>query len=186
MWPTNLGTVAGRIPPSEQAETGRVLGRLSDLGWGDRLRGLLGDGQPDGSVPAEMAAAMVEVLKDWATGDDRWERRPAAIVGIASSRHGRLIRSLAEHIASVGRLPLIGAVQTRPVEGRANSAHRVRALLDAIAVPEDLAEAVALVDGPILLVDDYIDSGWTMAIAARALRQAGAQAVLPLALGQSA
>jgi ATP-dependent DNA helicase RecQ len=186
MWPTNLGVVSGRIPPGEQSEPGRVLGRLSDLGWGDRLRGMLDDGRPDGPVPPGVAAAVVEVLKDWANGDQRWDRRPAAVVGISSSRHGQLIRSLAEHVATVGRLPLLGAVQTRPVDGRANSAHRVKALLEVITVPDDLATAVAEVDGPVLLIDDYIDSGWTMAIAARSLRQAGASAVLPLALGQSA
>jgi ATP-dependent DNA helicase RecQ len=38
------------------------------------------------------------------------------------------------------------------------------------------------VDGPVLLVDDLVDSGWTMVLAGRALRKAGATAVLPLAL----
>lgn len=36
--------------------------------------------------------------------------------------------------------------------------------------------------GPILLVDDLIDSGWTMAVVARMLRRSGAAAVLPLVL----
>ena len=108
----------------------------------------------------------------------------AAVVAIGSSRRPQLIGSLAEHVARIGRLPLIGTVATRPVDGRANSAHRVRALLDAVSVAPDLAAAVAEIDGPVLLIDDYIDSGWTMAIAARALRQAGAGSVLPLALGQ--
>jgi ATP-dependent DNA helicase RecQ len=35
----------------------------------------------------------------------------------------------------------------------------------------------------VLLVDDYLESGWTMALVARELRLAGAPAVLPLALG---
>ena len=35
--------------------------------------------------------------------------------------------------------------------------------------------------GPVLLVDDVIDSGWTMTVAARLLRRAGAAAVLPFA-----
>jgi ATP-dependent DNA helicase RecQ len=34
----------------------------------------------------------------------------------------------------------------------------------------------------VLLVDDVVDSGWTMTVAARLLRQAGAVAVLPFAL----
>jgi ATP-dependent DNA helicase RecQ len=39
-------------------------------------------------------------------------------------------------------------------------------------------------DGPVLLVDDVIDSGWTMTVAARLVRTAGATSVLPLALAQ--
>jgi ATP-dependent DNA helicase RecQ len=104
-------------------------------------------------------------------------------VGLQSSRHPALIRTLAAQIAKVGRLPLLGAVATAPVGGRANSAHRVRSLLDVVSVPPELAVQLAELNGPVLLVDDYVDSGWTMAIAARALRQAGATAVLPLALG---
>ena len=38
------------------------------------------------------------------------------------------------------------------------------------------------VDGPVLLVDDHIDTGWTMTVAARMLRKEGVSAVLPFAL----
>src|SRR5262249_3468445 len=105
--------------------------------------------------------------------------------GLQSSRHPMLIRTLAEHIASVGRLPLLGAMATAPVGGRANSAHRVRALLGSVSVPPELAAQVAELGGPILLIDDYVDSRCTVALAAGALRQAGATAGLPLALGLS-
>jgi ATP-dependent DNA helicase RecQ len=185
MWPTALEVVSGKIPADQQAEAGRALGRLSDLGWGERLRSLVTEGRPDGPVPDDVAAAVVAVLKDWATGTEPWAQRPVGVVGLQSSRHPMLIRTLADHIAKVGRLPLLGAVATAPVGGRANSAHRVRGLLDAITVPPQLADQLAAIDGPVLLVDDYVDSGWTMAIATRALRQAGATAVLPLALGWS-
>jgi ATP-dependent DNA helicase RecQ len=37
-------------------------------------------------------------------------------------------------------------------------------------------------NAPVLLVDDFIDTGWTAAIVARELRRAGAAAVLPFAL----
>jgi ATP-dependent DNA helicase RecQ len=183
-WPTGLTAASGRIPATEQAAPGRALGRLSDLGWGDRLRRLLAPGVPDEPVPADIAAAAVELLKDWATGEDRWQRRPVAVVVMGSSRRAVLVRSLAERIAEVGRLPMLGTVTTpaEPAGGRANSAHRVRALIDVITVPPAVAAAVASLDGPVLLVDDQVDSGWTMALAARALRRSGATAVLPLAL----
>ena len=58
----------------------------------------------------------------------------------------------------------------------------MRALHDAFLLPAELAGAVSVLDGPVLLVDDLVDSGWTMTLAGRALRRAGAPAVLPLAL----
>ena len=208
LWPTGMDAVGvplkGRIPPGEQILRGRAVGRLSDLGWGDRLRTVFAPDAPDGPIPAELAGAVVEVLKAWAHDDDRWERRPVGVVEIASSRRPELVHSVASHIATVGRLPLLGAVSSAWTRGalssapigddamssarvdglspRGNSAQRVRALHDAFTVPEPLAAQLSAVDGPVLLVDDAVDSGWTMALAGRALRAAGAPAVLPFAL----
>jgi ATP-dependent DNA helicase RecQ len=53
---------------------------------------------------------------------------------------------------------------------------------DAFTVPEPLGQAVADAGGPVLLIDDRIESGWTMTVAAKLLREAGAPAVLPLVL----
>src|SRR5207244_9163866 len=59
-WPTGLPAIgvplSGRIPPGEQPLPGRALARLTDLGWGDRLRRLLADGAPAGP-PSEEAIA---------------------------------------------------------------------------------------------------------------------------------
>ena len=58
MWPTGLPAVGvdlkGRIPAGEQASTGRALGRLSDIGWGNRLRPMLAAQAPDGPVPDDV------------------------------------------------------------------------------------------------------------------------------------
>ncbi len=63
-----------------------------------------------------------------------------------------------------------------------NSAHRLAALWPSLAIPEQVAGAVAGLGGPVLLVDDRLETGWTMTVAARLLRKAGATAVLPLVL----
>ncbi|MEG3634074.1 RecQ family ATP-dependent DNA helicase [Micromonospora palythoicola] len=194
LWPTGLESVGvplkGRIAPAEQALPGRAVGRLSDLGWGGRLRGLVGPGAPDGPVPDDVAAAVVEVLKAWAHGDDPWPHRPVGVVAVGSRTRPALVGSLAERIAAVGRLPLLGQVVPAgsvAADGpRGNSAQRVRALHGTLTVPADLAAAVAHLDGPVLLVDDLVDSGWTMTLAARELRRAGAAGVLPLALALAA
>jgi ATP-dependent DNA helicase RecQ len=189
MWPTGLSAVGislkGKIAPAEQIEPGRAVGRLSDLGWGNRLRSLVSPESPDVPIPADLAAAVVEVLKAWAHGQDAWRQRPSAVVALGSQRHPQLVHSLAEHIAKIGRLPLLGALASshRGDTGpRGNSAQRVRALHDAFSVPPEVVDQLSTLSGPVLLVDDAVDSGWTMALAGRALRQAGAQGVLPLAL----
>ncbi|GFE04141.1 hypothetical protein Scani_04090 [Streptomyces caniferus] len=58
----------------------------------------------------------------------------------------------------------------------------LRALDGSLGVPPELAQALESAGGPVLLVDDYADTGWTLAVAARLLRRAGAAEVFPLVL----
>jgi ATP-dependent DNA helicase RecQ len=184
MWPTGLAAVGlsetGRIPAAVCAEPGRALGRLSDIGWGSRLREVFGG--PDAPVPADLLDGLIGVLAGW-----DWPTRPVAVVTIASRSHPVLVASLGERLAAVGRLPLLGEVSyaSRPDHGPIgshNSAQRVRALHGAFELSGALSAGVSRLDGPILLVDDLVDSGWTMTIVAALLREAGASGVLPLAL----
>jgi ATP-dependent DNA helicase RecQ len=193
LWPTGMEVVGvplkGRILPVEQIRAGRAVGRLSDLGWGARLRTVVGSGAPDGAMSADLADAVIEVLKAWAHGDDRWEQRPVAVVAVGSRRRPDLVRSIASHVAGVGRLPFLGTLTSADAGEagpRGNSAQRVRVLHDAFRLPPQLAGAVSTLDGPVLLVDDLVESGWTMTLAGRAVRLAGAPAVLPLALAVTA
>ncbi|WP_306930584.1 RecQ family ATP-dependent DNA helicase [Streptomyces luteogriseus] len=196
MWPTGLPAIGvdlkGRIPAGEQAASGRALGRLSDIGWGNRLRPMLAPQAPDGPVPDDVAKAVVDVLADWAKGPGGWAPgapeggpRPAGVVTVASRTRPQLINSLGARIAEIGRLPLLGAVEYAGDAypgSRSNSAQRLKALDGALAVPPALASALAEAQGPVLLVDDYTETGWTLAVAARMLRRSGAQGVLPLVL----
>jgi ATP-dependent DNA helicase RecQ len=170
--------LSGRIPAGELAEPGRVVGRLSDIGWGTRLRELItGDDVP---VPAELLEACVRVLAGW-----EWAERPAGVLGLGSRTRPNQLQHLARRIGEIGRLPLLGTlapVGERPAEAQ-NSALRLASVwagLDTEALPD-----LSGVGGPVLLVDDLIDSGWTMTVAARAVRRAGAPAVLPFALAQA-
>jgi len=97
-----------------------------------------------------------------------------------------LIGSLGERLAAIGRLTYLGALGYVTTDGpgprRHNSAQRLASLWRALAVPDELRAALAAADGPVLLIDDQIDTGWTMTVAAALLRDAGVPAVLPLAL----
>jgi ATP-dependent DNA helicase RecQ len=198
MWPTGMPALGidlkGRIPAKEQCSTGRALGRLSDIGWGNRLRPLLAEDAPDGPVPDDVLRAAVAVLADWARSPGGWASgapeaaaRPVGVVAVPSLARPRLVGSLAEGIAGIGRLPFLGTLTYTGQGGahavrRSNSAQRLRALSGSFAVSDELAEALAHTPGPVLLVDDYTDSGWTLAVAARLLLRAGSERVLPLVL----
>ncbi|MFI6801479.1 RecQ family ATP-dependent DNA helicase [Streptosporangium canum] len=178
-WPTGLTDLKGRIKPELGAEPGRALGRLTDIGWGNRLRGLLAEGAPDGPVPDDVFAAVVKVLSSW-----EWAQRPIAVVAMPSAGRPQLVRSLAERLAQVGRLSYLGDLGYRsgPPGRQFNSAQRVQAIRGTLAMPSALGAAVAGAGGPVLLVDDRVDTGWSMTLAAAMIRHAGAPAVLPLAL----
>jgi ATP-dependent DNA helicase RecQ len=178
-WPSGMAElgvpVSGRIAAGELADIGRVIGRLSDIGWGTRLRELV-TGQ-DAPVPKDVLDACVRVLAGWG-----WAERPVGVVGIGSRTRPHQLDHLARRIAEIGRLPLLGSlVPAGPRPGEhSNSAQRLAAVWPAVEPP-----AFTVPDGPVLLVDDVIDSGWTATVAARMLRRAGASAVLPFALAQA-
>lgn len=180
-WPSGMANIGvslkGRIPADELAEEGRVIARLSDLGQGQVLREFLAPDAPDAEVPSQIGKWCLQVLGEW-----DWAVRPEVVVSIPSARRPVTVRSLAANLASAGRLIDGGELLQVHDHGTpdVNSAFRVKDLHDAFAVPPEVAEAVA--GKAVLLVDDEIVSRWTMAIAARQLRLAGAAAVLPFAL----
>lgn len=180
LWPTgvdSLGVPArGKIPPDEQVETGRVLARLTDLGWGGRLRGMFAPGAVDEECPPEILRACVQVLAQW-----DWKNRPDAVVSMPSRARPRFTSSLARGLAEIGRLTYLGALAPRnggPTGGPGgNSAYRLAGVWErfdasGLAIPAGAA---------LLLVDDLIDSRWTITVAGRELRRAGASTVLPFA-----
>ena len=171
----------GNIAPAERMLEGRALARLTDLGWGNTLRTLFDAGTPDAPASPALIAACTRVLGDWG-----WDARPVAVVSVPSRRHPLLVDSVARGLASAGRLPYLGAltlVDGGPTgEPGGNSAYRLAGVLNAFAVGPSVAASVRDAAGPILLVDDLADSRWTLTVAARALRRAGAGSVLPFVL----
>jgi ATP-dependent DNA helicase RecQ len=192
-WPTGMQSVGvdlkGKIPAGELAAEGRALARLTDLGWGVELREVLGAGARDRQVEPQLLGAIVTVLKEWTTdaSGTAWSGagRPVGIVTIESRTRPRLLTSLVEGIAQIGNLPIAGSVHRVRDDahaGPSNSAWRLRTVHEALDLSAELRGRLADCPGPVLLVDDFVDSGWTMTVAARLLRRAGAPAVLPLAL----
>jgi ATP-dependent DNA helicase RecQ len=177
MWPTALATLGidlrGKI--AEGAEEGRAVARLTDLGHGQALRTLFRPDTPDGQVPVPLVQAVLTMLDDW---------RPAvdAIVVVESLTRPVLTEDLASGLSRRLQVPVVGRWAIvdpgiAPGQGAVNSAQRVAAVGRRATLRADVPSG-----GRVLLVDDLVVTGWTLTLAARAIRVAGADAVLPLAL----
>ncbi|NHC23492.1 ATP-dependent DNA helicase RecQ [Nocardioides sp. IC4_145] len=177
MWPTalsNLGIdLKGKI--RDGASEGRAVARLTDLGHGQALRELFAPDTPDGPVPVPLVRAVVEVLQEW-------QPRVDVIVHAESATRPTLTSDLAAGLSRYLGIPVVGTwavvdPDVAPGQGAMNSAQRVAAVGRRSALHADVPEGAR-----VLLVDDRTDTGWTLTLAARALRAAGAAEVLPLVL----
>lgn len=182
-WPTGLSAVgvalSGRI--KQPAEQGRAVARLTDLGHGMSLRTLFRTEPAPDAVPVPLAQAMVTMLHDWQPEVD-------AIVVTDSVTRGPLVTDLATGLSRFLQRPVVGRWAVRdpsvpPGRGATNSAQRVAAVARRCALDLDDPDAVA--GRRVLLVDDLVVTGWSLTLAASALHEAGASAVLPLTLAVS-
>jgi ATP-dependent DNA helicase RecQ len=204
MYPTGMPEIqgrsrSGRIPAELSCEPGRVVARLTGIGLGSVVReALTPTAQDAGDVDAEhtahdagarlspaLAQACVDVLRDWG-----WQERPTIIVTMPSRGSGRLISEVAAHLGTVGRLPVHEVLQYIPGQPRRrqsevfNSAHKLINVVQAFTVTP---QGRSILEGAIvLLVDDVVDSGWSMQAAGEVLLAAGAAKILPFALATTA
>jgi ATP-dependent DNA helicase RecQ len=175
-WPRGLDEPRGNIKPDVQADHGRALCREGDAGWWPAVSAVLLGGAE--AVDDELVRGIAATLKRW-----NWVGRPTWITCVPSSDAGRdaLLAEVAARIGALGSLPVVPAVTRRhdapPQATVHNAAHRCRNVWGAFAV-----DAAAAPPGPVLVLDDAVDSGWTMTVVAAELRSAGAAAVLPFAL----
>ena len=169
LWATGLPDRKGKIT---FLAAGRALAFADDPAWSADLERLWVRDEP---APPEVLRAMVEVLRRWSSS---WQR-PVAVVPMPSRRFPQLVSSVAAHVAEVGRLPLVDALQVTgpPPAADASSATRAKDLLYRTEVVPGVSFS-----GPVLLVDDTIRSRWTATVAGALLADAGATSVLPLAI----
>ena len=167
--------IGGRIPTDLQLEPGRALAFLGDGGWGGMVR----DQRADGSYSDELVDALVRLVRGWDPAP-----RPKWVTAVPSRRAPSLVPSLAERVAAGLGLPYRAALElvhdTAPQARMENSAQQHANVAGAFAAIDPVPS------GPVLLVDDVVDSRWTLTEAGAMLRAAGTETVLPLALAQGA
>ena len=165
----------GNLPGDIRAETGRILSRWGDAGWGQ----LVADDKHRGTFRDELVNAVVEML------NDRWKPSPTPkwVTCVPSRRQPDLVPDFAKRLAAALGLsfdPIVAKVKDNdPQKLQQNRFHQCRNLDGAFAID------CAVPNGPVLLVDDVVDSGWTLTVIAALLRQSGSGPVRPLALATS-
>ena len=167
--------VKGHIPVEFRAQAGKALCVWGDAGWG----GLVKAGKyRDGRFSDELVDASVAMIQEWNP-----QPRPTWVTCIPSLRHPDLVPDFARRVAAALRLPfheVLVKTDRRPEQkGMANSTQQARNVDGSLGINGDVPT------GPVLLVDDMVDSRWTLTVAAWLLRQHGSGEVWPLALSQT-
>ena len=166
----------GTIPEAQRAEEGRALCRWGDAGWGALVKAGKYD---DGRFADDLVEASVELISEWAPAP-----APEWVTCVPSRRHPNLVPDFAARLAEALGLPFQGALQmveTRPLQKtRKNAVMQARNLDGALEADEALIQPT-----PVLLVDDVVDSRWTLTLCAWLLRRHGSGTVWPFTLGDS-
>ena len=166
-FPRNLGGLA--------AKEGRVLSRWGDAGWGK----IVAANKHSNSFSDELVNATAEMITQ------RWKpiHTPTWVCCVPSINHPDLVPDFARKLSQVLGLHFFNVVKkikdNDPQKLQQNSFHQCRNLDGAFSIEQPIP------DGPVLLIDDIIDSGWTLTVIAALLLQSGSGPVLPLALAST-
>lgn len=163
---------SGNLPPKLRAETGKVLSRWGDAGWGK----IVANDKHNNYFRDELVDAMVEMItKRWSPNP-----KPLWVTCIPSLRHSELVPNFAERLAKKLNIPfkpiIVKAKETTQQKLQENSFYQCKNL-DGVFVIQG-----SVLNEPVLLVDDAIDSGWTLTVAAALLKTSGSGLVYPVAL----
>ena len=171
--PRKQWATGGRIAAEVRSEPGVALAYLSDPGWG---RGVLATKRDDGTVDQELVDAAAALVRRWSPSP-----APAAVVGVPAWEQTRqIVPDFAGRLAAALSLPLCDALRktrpTPPQTSMENSWQQWHNVDGAYEVVGDVPS------GPLLLVDDIVDSRWTLTTIGALLRSAGSGPVFPFAL----
>ena len=179
-WPDGglpIYDLRGFIRKEHQAETGRALCQWGDAGWGRLVR--IGKYEHE-RLSDDLVSDSFRLFLEWDP-----QPTPTWVTCIPSRRQPTLVRDFASRLATELGLPFRDAlvkVDNRPQQkGMANSIQQARNVDGSLDVVSTL-----IIPGPALLVDDMVDSRWTLTIATWLLRTHGCGKVFPFALANTA
>jgi len=163
----------GRIPDNLRATPGRALSSWGDGGWGELVK----SGKHSDHFDNKLVHAMYDlVVNTW-----KPDPMPTWVTCVPSLRKKTLVKNFAQAVAKELNIPFVECIQkikeTKPQKMMKNSYQQVQNLDGAFELdPDEMPE------GPVLLIDDMVDSKWTFTILAAMLQSAGSGPVYPCAL----
>ena len=165
----------GFIAKEEQNEEGVALCAWGDAGWG----GLVKEGKYDlGHFSDELVFESANLIRELPI-------QPEWVCWIPSLRHRDLVSNFAERLAKELGIEAIDTIQTiRPHKQQKEMQNWVQQGRNVDGVFE-ISENVQIRESPILLVDDIVDSRWTLTVAGWLLRSKGSGPVIPFALAMT-
>lgn len=178
-WPTGgmpQYQAKGRIDSNLQAQPGKALCVWGDAGWG----GLVKQGKyRDCYFADELVTACVKMIHEW-----NMEPAPTWVTSVPSLRHPDLVPNFSKRLAVALDLPfhvLLEKTDNRPEQKTmANSIQHARNVDGSLAL-----NGRSIPQGAVLLVDDMVDSRWTLTVSAWLIRRNSCGEVWPLALAQA-
>jgi ATP-dependent DNA helicase RecQ len=165
--------VRGKIPTHLQMQPGKVLCVWGDAGWGNLVRN--GKYQ-DNHFSDELVTACMDMIHDWSP-----EPEPAWVTCVPSLRHPDLVPDFAQRLAAEMGLPFHAVLQK--TEHRPQQKTMANSVQQALNVDGSLeVSRSGIPSGPVLLVDDMVDSRWTLTVCAWLLRKNDCGEVWPMVL----
>ncbi|CAH2397755.1 RecQ family ATP-dependent DNA helicase [Mesorhizobium ventifaucium] len=175
-WPTGglpRYGLRGPIEARHQAQPGKALCIWGDAGWGGLVRRGKYD---DNRFSDDLVAACAKMIREWNP-----QPAPAWLTCVPSLRHPDLVPDFGRRLAVELNLPFhVALVKTnyRPEQKTmANSTQQARNVDGSLVLSNR-----PIPPGPVLLVDDMVDSRWTLTVSAWLLRVNGCGEVWPMAL----
>jgi len=168
--------IASNTTINFQAQPGKTLCVWGDAGWG----GLVRQGKyHDGKFADDLVGACVKMVREWNP-----QPKPTWVTCVPSLRHPDLVPNFAKRLAAALGLPfhmVIAKTDDRPEQKTmANSTQQARNIDGSLEI-----NGQPVPRGPVLLVDDMVNSRWTLTVAAWLLRKSGSGDVWPMALSQT-
>jgi ATP-dependent DNA helicase RecQ len=164
----------GNIGADLFAEEGRALSLWADAGWGQMVR----KGKyEDGCFSDDLIQGCLQMIETWKPNP-----QPNWLTCVPSLNHPELVPHFARRLAEGLGIPFVPAVQKikdNNQQKHMNNSFQQASNLDG-AFSVDIGNVP---EGPAYLIDDMVDSRWTLTVIVALLRrQANCPAVFPLAL----